>query len=222
MNTNLKRTLLALVPLCVLILLLALDISIFGADSILGASQVALLTSAGVCICLSMWLYKIPWKQFETAISAHIGDVTTAILILFFIGAISGTWTMSGVVPAFIYYGIRIISPKVFLLTACALCAVVSLMTGSSWTTIATVGVALLGIGRAEGFSDAMTAGAIISGAYFGDKISPLSDTTVLASSINRVSLPCPTPPCWPRPSTGWAFSSTSIICITPPSLPLC
>ena len=189
MNTNLKRTLLALVPLGVLILLLALDISIFGADSILGASQVALLTSAGVCICLSMWLYKIPWKQFEAAISAHIGDVTTAILILFFIGAISGTWTMSGVVPAFIYYGIRIISPKVFLLTACALCAVVSLMTGSSWTTIATVGVALLGIGRAEGFSDAMTAGAIISGAYFGDKISPLSDTTVLASSINRVGL---------------------------------
>jgi len=189
MNTNLKRTLLALIPLCVLILLLALDISIFGADSILGASQVALLTSAGVCICLSMWLYKIPWKQFEAAVSANIGDVTTAILILFFIGAISGTWTMSGVVPAFIYYGIRIISPKVFLLTACALCAVVSFMTGSSWTTIATVGVALLGIGRAEGFSDAMTAGAIISGAYFGDKISPLSDTTVLASSINRVGL---------------------------------
>ena len=189
MNTNLKRTLLALIPLGVLVLLLALDISIFGADSILGASQVALLASAGVCICLSMWLYKISWKQFETAISAHIGDVTTAILILFFIGAISGTWTMSGVVPAFIYYGIRIISPKVFLLTACALCAVVSLMTGSSWTTIATVGVALLGIGRAEGFSDAMTAGAIISGAYFGDKISPLSDTTVLASSINRVGL---------------------------------
>jgi len=96
---------------------------------------------------------------------------------------------MSGVVPAFIYYGLRIISPKVFLLTACVLCAVVSVMTGSSWTTIATVGVALLGIGRAEGFSDAMTAGAIISGAYFGDKISPLSDTTVLASSINRVGL---------------------------------
>jgi len=189
MNTNLKRTLLALIPLGVLVLLLALDISIFGADSILGASQVALLASAGVCICLSMWLYKISWKQFETAISAHIGDVTTAILILFFIGAISGTWTMSGVVPAFIYYGIRIISPKVFLLTACALCAVVSLMTGSSWTTIATVGVALLGIGRAEGFSDAMTAGAIISGAYFGDKISPLSDTTVLASSIAETPL---------------------------------
>ena len=184
-----KRTLLALIPLAVLIFLLALDISIFGADSILGASQVALLAAAGVAIALSIWVYKIPWSNFEKAISERIGEVATAILILLLIGAISGTWTMSGVVPAFIYYGMRIISPKVFLLTACALCAVVSVMTGSSWTTIATVGVALLGIGRAEGFSDAMTAGAIISGAYFGDKISPLSDTTVLASSINRVGL---------------------------------
>ena len=186
---RMKRTLLALIPLGVLIFLLALDISIFGADSILGASQVALLAAAGVAIALSMWVYKIPWSSFEKAISERVGEVATAILILLLIGAISGTWTMSGVVPAFIYYGLRIISPKVFLLTACVLCAVVSVMTGSSWTTIATVGVALLGIGRAEGFSDAMTAGAIISGAYFGDKISPLSDTTVLASSINRVGL---------------------------------
>ncbi len=189
MKENAKRTILAIVPLVVLIGLLALDISIFGSDSILGASQVALLVAAGVCVWLSMWLYKTPWKDFEEAIAGNVGDVATAILILFLIGAISGTWTMSGVVPAFIYYGIKIISPKVFLLTSCVLCAVVSLMTGSSWTTIATVGVALLGIGRAEGFSDAMTAGAIISGAYFGDKISPLSDTTVLASSINRVGL---------------------------------
>ena len=189
MKENLKRTLVALVPLGVLIFLLALDISIFGADSILGASQVALLVAAGVAIGLSMWLYKTPWAHFEKAISQRIGEVATAILILLLIGAISGTWMMSGVVPAFIYYEMKIISPKVFLLTACVLCAVVSLMTGSSWTTIATVGVALLGIGRAEGFSDAMTAGAIISGAYFGDKVSPLSDTTVLASSINRVGL---------------------------------
>ena len=184
-----KRTLIALIPLGVLIALLALDIYIFGADSILGASQVALLVAAGVSIALSIWLYKTPWSAFEEAIRGNVGDVSNAILILFLIGAISGTWTMSGVVPAFIYYGVQIIHPKVFLFTACVLCALVSLMTGSSWTTIATVGVALLGIGKAEGFSDAMTAGAIISGAYFGDKISPLSDTTVLASSINRVDL---------------------------------
>ena len=183
------RTLLALIPLAVLVVLLALDISIFGADSILGASQVALLAAAGVCIWLSMWLYKTPWKEFEKAIIAHVGDVAPAIVILLLIGAISGTWTMSGVVPAFICYGVKIISPKVFLLTACVLCALVSVLTGSSWTTIATVGVALLGIGKAEGFPDAMTAGAIISGAYFGDKISPLSDTTVLASSVNKVAL---------------------------------
>jgi len=183
------RTLLALIPFGVLVGLLALDIAIFGADSILGASQVVLLVASGICVWLAMWLYNTPWADFEKAIASNFGDIAPSVLILFLIGAISGTWTMSGVVPAFIRYGIGLISPKVFLLTACLLCAVVSVMTGSSWTTIATVGVALLGIGRAEGFSDAMTAGAIISGAYFGDKISPLSDTTVLASSVNGVPL---------------------------------
>ena len=189
MKEEAKRTLLALVPLVVLVVLLALDIAIYGADSILGASQVSLLAAAGICILLSMCFHKTPWKTFENAVAENLGDVATAIVILLLIGAISGTWMASGVVPAFIYYGLKIISPKVFLLTACVLCAIVSVMTGSSWTTIATVGVALLGIGRAEGFSDAVTAGAIISGAYFGDKISPLSDTTVLASSFNKVNL---------------------------------
>lgn len=179
----------SLVPIIILIVLLALNISIFGSDAILGASQVALLFSAGVAIWLAMWLFKIPWQDFEEAIKSNIGDVTTAIVILFLIGAISGTWTTSGVVPTFIYYGVKIISPKIFLLTACVICALVSLMTGSSWTTIATIGVALLGIGKAEGFSDGMIAGAIISGAYFGDKISPLSDTTVLASSMSNVPM---------------------------------
>jgi len=184
-----NRKLLALLPVAVLVALLALDIAIFGADSILGASQVSLLVAAAVCVLLSMWLYKTPWKTFEKAIANNVGEVANAILILLLIGAISGTWTMSGVVPAFICLGLKIISPKVFLLTTCVLCAVVSLLIGSSWTTIATLGVALLGIGRGEGFSDALTAGAIISGAYFGDKISPLSDTTVMASSVNRVDL---------------------------------
>ena len=183
------RLLISLIPILVLVGMLALDIAIFGADSILGASQVTLLTASGICVFLAMWLYKVPWSAFEKAVNENVGDVASAILILFLIGAISGTWTVSGVVPAFIYYGLKIISPKVFLLTACALCTLVSVMTGSSWTTIATVGVALMGIGKAEGFTDAMTAGAIISGAYFGDKISPLSDTTVLASSINKVDL---------------------------------
>ena len=183
------KILIALIPIAVLVAVLAMDISIFGADSILGASQVALMLAGGVCIALAHFIYKTPWSKFEKSIKSHLGDVAGAILILLLIGAISGTWTVSGVVPAFICYGLKIISPKVFLLTACLLCAIVSVMTGSSWTTIATVGVALLGIGRAEGFSDAMTAGAIISGAYFGDKVSPLSDTTVLASSVNGVPL---------------------------------
>lgn len=179
----------SLIPILILVTLLALNISIFGSDAILGASQVALLFSAGVAIWLAMWLFKLPWQDFEEAIKSNIGDVTTAIVILFLIGAISGTWTMSGIVPTFIYYGVKIISPKIFLLTACVICALVSVMVGSSWTTIATIGVALLGIGKADGFSDGVIAGAIISGAYFGDKISPLSDTTVLASSMSKVPM---------------------------------
>ena len=179
----------SLIPIVTLIALLALNISIFGSDAILGASQVSLLFSAGICIWLAMWLFKIPWQDFEDAIKDNIGDVTTAIVILFLIGAISGTWTLSGIVPTFICYGVKIISPKIFLFTACAICSLVSLMIGSSWTTIATIGVALLGIGKAEGFSDGLIAGAIISGAYFGDKISPLSDTTVMASSLNNVPI---------------------------------
>ena len=183
------KILIALIPVIVLVALLALDISIFGSDAILGASQVSLLIATGICVWLSMWLYKTPWSTFEDAIRSNVGDVTNAIVILLLIGALSGAWTASGIVPTFIYYGLKIISPKVFLLSACALCALVSVMVGSSWTTIATIGVALMGIGKAEGFSDGLIAGAIISGAYFGDKISPLSDTTVMASSINRVPL---------------------------------
>ena len=189
MKQSAAGTILSLIPVLVLITLLAVNISLYGSDSILGASQVALLASAGVCVLLASIFFKTPWKAFEKAIGSNFADVAGATLILFLIGAVSGTWTMSGVVPAFIYYGVKIISPKVFLLSACVICAVISVMTGSSWTTIATIGVALLGIGRAEGFSDGMIAGAIISGAYFGDKISPLSDTTVMASSVNKVPL---------------------------------
>ena len=180
---------LSLIPVLVLITLLAINIGIFGSDAILGASQVALLVSSGVCVLLAALFFKTPWKEFEKAIGRNFSDIAGATLILFLIGGVSGTWTMSGVVPTFIYYGVKIISPKVFLLSACVICAVISVMTGSSWTTIATIGVALLGIGRAEGFSDGIIAGAIISGAYFGDKISPLSDTTVMASSVNKVPL---------------------------------
>lgn len=188
-KATLTRTVISLIPMVTLIILLALNISFFGSDAILGASQVSLLVAAGICVWLAMWLFKKPWQEFEDAIRSNIGDVTTAIVILLLIGGISGTWTMSGTVPSLIYYGVKIISPKIFLLTACAICAFISVMIGSSWTTIATIGVALMGIGKAQGFSEGMIAGAIISGAYFGDKISPLSDTTVMASSLSGTPL---------------------------------
>ena len=105
------------------------------------------------------------------------------------IGALSGSWMISGIVPTLIYYGMQIIHPSFFLASCCVICAVVSVMTGSSWTTIATIGIALMGIGEAQGFATGWVAGAIISGAYFGDKISPLSDTTVLASSVTHTPL---------------------------------
>ncbi len=188
-KASLIRTGISLVPMITLIVLLALNIAIFGSDAILGASQVSLLFASGICVALAMIFFKTPWEKFEDAIRGNIGDVTTAIVILFLIGGISGTWTMSGTVPSLIYYGVKIISPKIFLLTACLICALISVMIGSSWTTIATIGVALMGIGKAQGFSDGMIAGAIISGAYFGDKISPLSDTTVMASSLSGTPL---------------------------------
>ena len=119
----------------------------------------------------------------------NITGVATALIILLIIGALSGSWMISGVVPTLIYYGMQIIHPSFFLASTCLICAVVSVMTGSSWTTIATIGIALLGIGQAQGFSDGWIAGAIISGAYFGDKISPLSDTTILASSVTDTPL---------------------------------
>ncbi len=172
-----------------LILLLFFVIKYFGTDALSGGSQVALLLSAGLTIFISTVFYKVPWDDFENAMQNNIKTVCISLIILLLIGAIAGSWMVSGVVPTLIYYGMKIISPKIFLFAACILCALISLMTGSSWTTIATIGVALIGIGIAEGFSPGWIAGAIISGAYFGDKISPLSDTTILASSSTETPL---------------------------------
>ena len=131
----------------------------------------------------------MPWASFEKAITKNVASVSSALVILLLIGALGGVWMVSGVVPALVYYGVQIIHPDVFLASTCAICALVSVMTGSSWTTIATIGIALMGIGRAQGFADGWVAGAIISGAYFGDKISPLSETTTLASGSLGVPL---------------------------------
>ena len=179
----------SLLPFALLVVLLFLVIKHFGSGALDGGSQVALLLSTGAALALSMLVYRTPWARLEAAMAENIRSIGMAVVILLLIGAISGSWMVSGVVPTLICYGLKILSPKVFLLAVCLICALVSVVTGSSWTTIATIGVAFLGIGVAMGYSEAWTAGAIISGAYFGDKISPLSDTTVLASSVSETPL---------------------------------
>ncbi|MDR2917126.1 MAG: Na+/H+ antiporter NhaC [Tannerella sp.] len=181
--------LLSLVPILVLVGLLFLVVKIFGSDTLNGASQVVLLISTAVCAFLSMVFCGMRWKGIEHAIINNITNVASALLILLLIGALSGTWMVSGIIPTLIYYGMKIISPDFYLASTCIICAVVSVMTGSSWTTVATIGIALSGIGLAQGFSPGWIGGAIISGAYFGDKVSPLSDTTVLASAITDTPL---------------------------------
>lgn len=173
----------SLIPFVVLVAVLTLVILVFQTDALSGASQVALMFAAGFTVALSMILYRLPWKVFEEAILDNITSVGTSIVILLLIGAVAGSWMVSGVVPTMIYYGMKVILPEIFLFASCLISALIAVMTGSSWTTIATIGVALVGIGTAQGYEPGWIAGAIISGAYFGDKVSPLSDTTVLASS---------------------------------------
>ena len=187
--TKIPSPLLSLVPILVLVTLLFVTIRTFGSDALSGGSQIVLLTATAVCCLIAMTYSKVRWKALELAMINNITGVATALIILLIIGALSGSWMISGVVPTLIYYGMQIIHPSFFLASTCIICAVVSVMTGSSWTTIATIGIALLGIGQAQGFSDGWIAGAIISGAYFGDKISPLSDTTILASSVTDTPL---------------------------------
>lgn len=177
------------IPLALLTLLLYGVIRCFGSDSIMGGSQIALLSASSVAAMLAILCYGRSWRELEEAIINHIRSATSAILILLLIGAIAGTWMISGVVPTMIYYGLEILHPSYFLIASCLICAGVSLMTGSSWTTIATIGVALMGVGEAMGLPEGWIAGAIISGAYFGDKLSLLSDTTVLASSTVGVEI---------------------------------
>lgn len=179
----------SLALIAVLVGLMFCVIRVFGSDALNGGSQVVLLLTAGLVIAVSMIAYDCPWDRLEDAIKDNIRTIGSAIIILLLIGAISGSWMVSGIVPTLICYGLKVITPSIFLFATCLICALVSLMTGSSWTTVATIGVALIAIGSTLGFSPAMSAGAILSGAYFGDKISPLSDTTVLASSASETPL---------------------------------
>ncbi len=179
----------ALIPLLFLIVLLIINIRIFGNDSLSGSNQMVLVFSAVVAASIAVFKLGFSWETLQDGIVKSISSAMSAILILFLIGALAGTWLLSGIVPAMIYYGLQVLSPEVFLFAACLISAIVSIATGSSWTTVATVGVALLGIGKALGFEEGIIAGAIISGAYFGDKMSPLSDTTNLAPAMAGTDL---------------------------------
>ena len=179
----------SIVPIVLLASLLAVVIYLKGADALDGGTQFALILTTAVAVALSMGLYGVSWETLEKSIAKNIYSSSASILIFLFIGAIAGTWMISGVVPTLISYGLQILHPAVFLISACIICAVVSVVTGSSWTTCATIGVALMGIGYSNGFPEWWTAGAVISGAYFGDKMSALSDTTVLAASTAKVKL---------------------------------
>lgn len=188
-NEQLPSPLIAILPVVILITLVALSLVLFGADALSGASQMSLLLASGFALILGRITIRFHWSEFEKQLHKNFKNISGALIILLIIGALSATWMLSGVVPLFIVYGMKLIHPAVFLLAACTISAMVSVLTGSSWTTIATIGLALLGIGKALGFAEGWIAGAIVSGAYFGDKISPLSDTTVLASSVTGTPL---------------------------------
>lgn len=177
----------ALLPIVVLLVLLSTSILVFD-DMLAGPGQLSLLLAAAVAVVVGI----AQGHKLRALLDGGIAGVSTAleaIMIVLMIGALAGTWMMSGVVPAMVYYGLDLLNPTIFLFATCLVCAIVSLATGSSWSTIATVGIALMGIGAALGMSEGMVAGAVISGAYFGDKLSPMSDTTNLAPAVAGADL---------------------------------
>lgn len=176
------------IPILVLIPLLAANVYFFGDNSLGGSNQLALLIAAGTASIIG-FSQGLNFDQILEHIKKAINSTLGAIIILLLIGALAGTWLVSGVIPALIFYGLKIAHPSYFLVAASVVCAIISVASGSSWSTIATIGIALLGIGKALGFSEAVVGGAIITGAYFGDKMSPLSDTTNLAAAVSGAQL---------------------------------
>lgn len=173
----------ALIPVIALVIMLAYNVYVFGDDALSGSNQFVLLLGAAVAAIVG-FLNKVSYKTMIEEISENMKSTTGAILILLFVGALAGTWMVSGIIPTLIYAGLKILSPSIFLPASVIICSLISVATGSSWTTSATVGIALIGIGKAIGMPVGMVAGAVISGAYFGDKMSPLSDTTNLAAAM--------------------------------------
>ncbi len=188
METKKPSLLLALTPILLLVVSLFVNVKLFGEDSSYGPNQISLIVAAGIASIIGLRL-GFKWNKIKEGMTKSISSTLGAIIILLLIGALAGTWVISGIVPAMVYYGLQVLNPESFLFACCVVCAVVSLATGSSWSTIATVGIALLGIGQAMDMHTGLTAGAIISGAYFGDKMSPLSDTTNLAPAMAGTDL---------------------------------
>lgn len=178
----------SLIPIIFLLALILMNVLLIEGEPLDGGNQLSLLL-AGLLAGLIAFFNGISWETIREKVHTTIGTSLESIMILFSIGMLAGAWMLSGIIPTMIYYGLFILRPEYFLPAALIICAITSVATGSSWSTIATVGVALLGIGEALGFKDPLIAGAIISGAYFGDKISPLSDTTNLASGVVGVDL---------------------------------
>ncbi len=173
----------ALIPVFALVGMLAYNIYVYGDDALSGSNQFILLLGAAVAAVVGFF-NKVKYKRMLEEVAENVKSTTGALLILLMVGALAGTWLVSGIIPTMIYYGLQILNPTIFLAACVIICAIISIATGSSWTTSATVGIALVGIGETLGISLGMTAGAVLSGAYFGDKMSPLSDTTNLAPAM--------------------------------------
>ncbi len=173
----------ALIPVFALVGILAYNVLVYGDDALSGSNQFVLLLGAAVAAIVG-FRNKVSYEQMIDEVGNNFKSTTGAILILLFVGALAGTWLISGIIPTLIYGGLKILNPSIFLPATVIICAIISLATGSSWTTSATVGIALIGIGGTIGFPLGMVAGAVLSGAYFGDKMSPLSDTTNLAPAM--------------------------------------
>ncbi|OBX26304.1 NhaC family Na+:H+ antiporter [Gelidibacter algens] len=178
----------ALIPVFALVAMLAYNVYVYGGDALEGSNQFILLLGGAVAAIVGVF-NKVSFDQMIEEVSENIKSTGGAILILLMVGALAGTWLISGIIPTMIYYGLQILNPTIFLAACVIICAIISVATGSSWTTSATVGIALVGIADALGISLGMTAGAILSGAYFGDKISPMSDTTNLAPAMAGTDL---------------------------------
>ena len=179
----------ALIPVVALILMLFYNVFfVFGDNALNGSNQFILLLGAAVAAIVGFFK-KTSYSQILNEVSENLKSTTGALLILLMVGALSGTWLVSGIIPTMIYYGLQLLNPTFFLVSTVIICAIISIATGSSWTTSATVGIALIGIGETLGISLGMTAGAVLSGAYFGDKMSPLSDTTNLAPAMAGAEL---------------------------------